>query len=238
MTGKRNHPSTPSILLIGATGRAGQEIVNQLIAEEQAGGELHLFCEKQESDQLHEKHLDACTSIYHGDSSRATDILDALKETGANIVILSVDNRDNVTTSNKCDLCTLRAWAVVSAMKMPGMDHTRAIVLSSTGAGSSRIKSGRYGYKMFISRRRRRSIEDHSGQENAFLINGLDHRTVIIRTTDLTDGKPTGEVVEFGDTERAPSFRIDCVDVASYVTKEVFRGAFGKIVNITGRPNI
>jgi len=232
MTGKRNHPSSPSILLIGGTGRAGHEIVNQLI-EHTSQPEVHLFCDKEEAE-LHDKHQEACASVYHGDSSRASDILEALKETEANIVILSVDNRDKVVT--KSEFCTPRAWAVVSAMKMPGMGHVRAIVLSSFGAGTSRIKVRMMDYGRFIQRRRRNSLKDHSGQEAAFLVNKLNDRTVIIRTTDLTNGNPTGKIVEFGDQDRAPSFRIDLVDVAMYVTKEVCEGLMrGRTVNITGQ---
>lgn len=198
--------------------------------------EVHLFCEKDDSSQelIDDKHRAACASVCYGDSSRATDVLDALETTGATTVVLSIDTRDKITC--KSDLCTPRAWAVVSAMKMPGMDHVRAIVLSSIGAGSSRIKYGRMGYGRLIARRRKLSLEDRTGQESAFLINGLDDRTVIIRTTDLTDGKATGDVIEFGATDRAPSFSIDSADVALYVTQEICRGLVqGKIVNITGR---
>lgn len=231
MTGKRNHPSSPSILLIGASGLAGHEIVNHLI-EHDSKPRVHLFCEKSAS-QLHHRHQEACASIYHGDSSRATDVLAALQETGATIVILSIDNRDK-----KSDLCAEKiSWACVSAMKMPGMDHIRAIVLSSAGAGTSRIKT-RLGYGRIMERRRRSSIKDHSAQESAFRVNGLDDRTVIIRTTDLTNGNASGEIVEYGDKEKAPSFSVDRADVAQYVCKHVCNtndNLHGKIVNITGR---
>jgi hypothetical protein len=78
---------------------------------------------------------------------------------------------------------------VCSAMKMPGFYHINVIVLSSFGAGTSRIKIRRLlGYGRLLSRWRRNSLKDCTGQESAFLVNGLDNRTVIIRTTDLTDG--------------------------------------------------
>ena len=229
MAGQRSQLSSPSILLIGATGRAGHEIVNQLIAHP-SQPQLHLFCDK--STEVDDKHREACASVYQGDSSRATDVLGALQETEANIVILSIDNRNRDTT--KPDICTGSAWAVVSAMKMPGMDHVRAIVLSSTGAGTSRIRVRRMSYGRLLEYRQRHVLRDHRGQESAFFRNALDDRTVIIRTTVLTDGKATGNVIEFSDTERAPSFRIDRVDVAMYVAKEVCSGlARGRIVNIT-----
>lgn len=231
MTGKRNHPSSPSILLIGPTSLAGQEIVNQLI-EHPSQPKVHLFCQK--SAQLHAEHRKSCTSVFHGDSSRATDILEALQETEATIVVLSLDTGDQ-DAATKSEILTDIAWSVVSALKMPGMSHVRTIVLSSFGAGTSRIKIGRLGYGRLITHRRRNSLKDHTGAELAFLTNALDDRTVIIRTTDLTDDKPTGKVVEFGDDEKAPTFRIDRRDVAMYVTKEIFNGFVGRIVNITGR---
>lgn len=232
MTGKRNHPSSPCILLIGASGRAGNEIVKQLVAHD-SHPKVHLFCDKS-TDELHEKHLEVCASVYHGDSSRATDILEALQETQASIVILSIDNRDKIVTSSG-EFCTPRAWAVVSAMKMPDMSHVRAIVLSSFGAGTSRIRYRMMGYGRLIQHRRRQSLRDHTGQEAAFLANKLNNRTVIIRTTDIISGKSTGKIVEFGDEDRAPSFCVDVIDVANYVTREVCEGLLrGRIVNITG----
>jgi hypothetical protein len=229
MTGKRNHPSSPSILLIGATSLAGHEIVNQLV-DHSSQPTVHIFCDR--STDLHDKHQKSCASICYGDSSRATDILEALRETEANIIILCIDSRDDA----KSKILTDSAWAVCSAMKMPGFYHINAIVLSSFGAGTSRIKIRRLlGYGRLLSRRRRNSLKDCTGQESAFLVNGLDNRTVIIRTTDLTDGKPTGNIVEFGDEERVPSYRVDCVDVANYVAREIFNGMTGRIVNITGR---
>jgi hypothetical protein len=170
--------------------------------------------------------------VYQGDARNAIDIERALASTDADIVIISIGNGDSVA---KSDVRTVNARAVASAMKTPGMEHVRAVVISSTGAGTSSIKVG-MGFGKLIEYHLRHVLKDHTGQESAFLDNGLADRTVIVRATALTDGKANGKIEEFGDKEKSPTIHIDRGDVAMYIAKEACNGVpVGKVVNITSK---
>lgn len=220
--------TTPaSILLIGATGCDGLAIMNKLMSHP-TSPQIHVFLP--ESSKLSQVHRQSCASVYEGNGRRATDVLEALQITGAEIIILSSDACDTIDQYDR----TSRAWAVVSAMKMPGMEHVRAVLLSRADTGNSRINFG-MGYGRLNKLLLRHKPKDTS-QELAFLKCGLINRTVIIRATDLTDNQASGMIVEFGDEERPPSSSIARDDVALYIAKEVCESNLhGKIVNITGK---
>ena len=220
-------PHRQSILLIGATGRAGLEILNQLISNP-SRPYIHVFCRN--PSKLAPEYHKVCTSVYQGDARSASDIEEALATTEADLVIVAVGNGDNLGMS---DIRTANAQAVASAMSSPGMEHVRAIVLSSTGAGASQIKVG-MGFGKLIEYRLRNVLTDHTGQEAAF--SDLADRTVIVRPTALTDGKANGKIIEFGDKQKSPSIHIDRGDVAVYIAEAACDGTVGgRIVNITGK---
>lgn len=222
-------PYRQSILLIGATCRSGQEILTQLIAHP-TRPQVHVFCRN--PTKLAPECTKMCASVYQGDARNATHVKRALASSDADICIISIGNGDSVA---KSDIRTVNAQAVASAMKTSGMEHIRAVVLSSPGAGTSTIKVG-MGFGKLIEHHLRHVLRDHTGQESAFLDNGLADRTVIVRATALTDGKASGKIHEFGDREKSPTIHIDRGDVAMYVVKEACNGVpAGKVVNITGK---
>jgi hypothetical protein len=219
-----------SILLIGDVGRDSLAIMKKLMSHP-TSPEIHLLIS--ESSKLCQEHRMLCASVYIGDARRATDVLEALRSTEANIVILSSDDQDIVDQFRD-----RRSWAVVSSMKMPGMEHIRAVVLSSNDVGplGSSLANVRMGISRLIKRQRNLKVKDRNSHELAFVKCRLQHRTVIVRATSLTDDEASGEILEFGDRERSPSLRIARDDVARYITREVCESDLrGKIVNITGR---
>jgi len=113
------------------------------------------------------------------------------------------------------------------------------IVISSTGAGSSKIVVG-MGIGKMISHHLRHILHDHTQQESFFLsLPDWKDRTVVVRATALTDGQPTGKLVEFGDTAKSPSIKTDRSDLAAWVTNQVVNDLphAGKIVNVTSVKN-
>jgi hypothetical protein len=224
--------TTPSvsILLIGDAGRDSLAIMKKLMSHP-TSPEIHLLIA--ESSELSQEHRMLCASVYKGDARRATEVLEALQFTEANIVILSTDDQDMVDQYRD-----RRSWAVVSSMKMPGMEHVRAVVLSSNEFGrlESSLTNVRMSISRLIKRRRNLKVKEHHIHELAFVQCRLQHRTVIVRATSLTDDEASGEILEFEGKERSPSFSIARDDVAHYITREVCEGDLrGKIVNITGR---
>ena len=217
-----------SILLIGATGRSGYQILHQLLVNS-TKPKVHVFC--RDPTKLAPEYHKRCASVYQGDARSAKDIEHAIAASDADIVIVAIGNGDNL---KKTDTRTANAQALATVMKQPGMEHVKAVVVSSTGAGPTEIIVG-MGIGKLIEHHLRHILRDHDGQEAAFLDSGLGDRTVIIRPTSLTDGKATGKIIEFGNKVKSPTIKIDRGDVAVYVVKEACGGSFrGKAVNITG----
>lgn len=221
--------STHSILVIGASGRTGQECLRQL-AQHPAKPALHAFC--RDASKMDPQDAKLCQSIVTGNARSEQDLYNALDTTNADTVIVSIGNGDD---TSKTDIRTASARALVNVLtKNPQFEHVRVLVVSSTGAASSDIIVG-FGIGKLISFHLRHVLADHTGQEAAF--QSIQDRTVIVRPTALTDKKATGKLVEFGDKDKSPSIETDRSDLASFIVQEILgetRKFGGRAVNVTG----
>jgi putative NADH-flavin reductase len=217
-----------SVLIIGATGRTGLECIRHF-ASHQSNPAVHAFC--RDEDKLDDKDKALCTSIVQGNARSPLDLQRALAETCADVVVLTVGNGDSVKPS---DIRTASAYALVQVLEMPHYKRIRTVVVSSTGAGNSRIIVGG-GLGKLISLHLRHVLADHTGQENAF--RSLRNRTTIVRATSLTNNEATGKLVYFQDREKSPTIKTDRADLAIWIVGEVCdRGKHvgSRVVNVTG----
>jgi uncharacterized protein YbjT (DUF2867 family) len=230
------HEQQQSILVIGATGRTGLECV-RLFANHESNPAVHAFCRDVDNLSDKEKEMNTsvvqgfCNTIVQGDACSPKDLERALTETRANVVVLSIGNGDSVRKSYNR---TASAHAMVQVLEKPQFEHIHTVVVSSVGAGNSRIIVGG-GLGKMISLRLRHVLADHTGQENAF--RSLRHRTTIVRATSLTDDEATGKLVYFQDREKPPSSKTDRADLAAWIVDEVCGGTKlvgGRVVNVTG----
>jgi putative NADH-flavin reductase len=216
-----------SVLVIGATGRTGLECIHHF-ASHQTHPAVHAFC--RDVDKLDDKDKALCTSVLQGDARSPIDLERALAETHAEVVVLSIGNGDSV---KKSDIRTASAQALVQVLKMPQYKRVRIVVVSSTGAGNSRIIVGG-GLGKLISLHLRHVLADHTGQENAF--RSLRNRTTIVRATSLTNKEATGKLVYFQDREKSPTIKTDRADLAIWIVGEVCDRAKhvgSRVVNVT-----
>jgi len=128
--------STKSVLIIGATGRSGLECLRQLAAHP-AKPAVHAFC--RDAKKLDDQDQALCTSIVEGNARSESDIERALRSTKADAVVVSIGNGDSVA---KSDIRTASAEALVNILKKPEFKQVEAVVVSSTGAGASKIIVG------------------------------------------------------------------------------------------------
>merc|ERR1712125_6645 len=160
----------------------------------------------------------------------------ALWETQANVVVVSVGAGDSV---KKDDIRTKSAEALASVLTKNGEEEfgrVRVLIVSSNGAGGSRILVG-FGIGKLIEFHLRHILKDHNGQENAFRSSPLlQTRTCIVRPTSLTDNQATKNLVVFGDYEKPKTIKTDRADLADWVTKAICDESVPgeKIVNVTG----
>ena len=219
---------TYNILVLGASGRTGTQIVKALASHPRSPS-VHAFC-RDPSKLVHEGEDGLFDSIVKGDAKSPADLRRAIETTNANLVIVAIGDGDSL---KKTDTRTASARALVQVLLKSDFDDVNVLIVSSNGTAPSTIKIG-LGMGKLITYHLRHILQDHKGQEDAF--KPIAHRTFTIRPTALTDGKHSPAIVEFGDHQKAPTIHIDRSDVARYAAKKIFTsGAFnGTIVNITG----
>jgi putative NADH-flavin reductase len=216
-----------SVLVIGATGRTGLECIRNFASHE-TNPAVHAFC--RDTGKLDDKDKALCTSVIQGDARSPTDLKHALTESRADFVVLSIGNGDSI---KKSDIRTASAQALAQVLKMPQFKRVRIVVVSSTGAGNSRIIVGG-GLGKLISFHLRHVLRDHTGQEESFY--SLRNRTTVVRATSLTDNEATGKLMCFKDRDKSPTIKTDRADLAMWIVDEVcIRAQLGsRVVNVTG----
>jgi nucleoside-diphosphate-sugar epimerase len=220
-----------SVLVIGASGRTGSQVVDQL-CHHASKPNVYAFC--RDLSKLNDTSKSHCKDVYCGDTRETYKIEQALAQSDADIMIVCLGNGDSTAQT---DVRTASAKAIVSTLQKLQYHHVKALVVSSNGAGGSRIKVGPFDGKAgrILEHLFRHVLKDHDGQEALFRT-ALQDRTVIVRPTSLTDNCPTGKIKQFGDLEKAPSIYTDRLDLAEWIVEEVCGEVrlFGdKIANIT-----
>ena len=222
--------NTKSILIIGASGRTGNYIIQQLndtnvVRTNTNKPKIYAFC--RDPSKLHPTIMDMCDGTIKGNARSSDDLERALVESQADLVLVSVGNGDSV---KKSDIRTQSAQALVKVLtKNSGNTHTenttsfenvRVIVVSSSGAGGSKIKVG-FGIGKLIEWHLRHVLNDHNGQEAAFMGSRMmKNRTMIVRPTALTENEATGYVLTFGEKEKCPTLQTDRKDLADWLIRE------------------
>lgn len=171
--------------------------------------------------------------VLQGDATNEFDLQNALTESKADLVMVSVGNGDNLS---KTDIRTSSAKALTNVLTKPGFKHVKVLVISSNGAGESRIKVG-FGIGRLIEFQLRHILKDHDGQEAAFFASEMKGRTMILRPTALVEGENGGTIALFGDQDKPSSHRTDRQDLAEWAVNQIVTEsnvAFGsEPVNIT-----
>ena len=222
-----NSKEQASILVLGATGATGLACIEKL-AKQTPRPTIHAFCRNK--TKLDSKTSALCKSVFQGDARKSSDIARALRQTNANWVLVAVGQGNDLSSKN--DIRTLSAKAIADALRSnPSLESVRIVVVSSNGAGRSKIVVG-MGLGSLISFHLRHVLKDHTGQEAALA--ALQDRTIVVRPTSLTSDAPTGKLVEFGDTVKGPSIHTDRADLAEWVAAAIVSDMEPCVVNLTG----
>ena len=226
MTAPIANDSPLSVLLIGATGGMGVQILHQL-SEQASKPIIHALVRDPnkiapEDEKLYE-------TIVKGNARDANDIQRAIDECQVDVIVIAVGNGDNLSKVGN-DIRFANARAVSAVLTQPQYQSIRLVVVSSNGAGPTKIKVG-MGIGKAIAFHLRHVLRDHTNQEEA--LQPVQDRTVILRPTALTD-KPSkdGKPIYFGDKEKPPTINISRADVAGVVAEEIYSTS-GKTINLT-----
>ena len=205
-----------SILVLGASGQTGL-VLSRHLANHPSKPSIHAFCRSPEKMDPKDHRLFA--SAIKGDARKPEDLERALRESRADYVIVTL-GYGLVVSKSKNTIRTESAQALVPILRKPEFQHVRTIVISSTGAGNSKIIYGLTG--RLVAAYIRHVIRDHTGQEEAF--KKIANRTEVIRLTGLHDDEPTGKLVTFADREPHPNITTQRADLAAWVVDTVTSG--------------
>ena len=207
-----------SVLIIGASGRTGVQLIQQLTQRNFSKASIFAFC--RDLTKIDKHTLALCDGVYQGDAMVKDDLEKAINDSKAEVVVMSIGNGDNV---GKTDIRTASAKALVAVLSKPKYQQVKVCVISSNGAGGSRIRVG-YGIGRIIEFHLRHILTDHTGQENAFRVASFKDRVMIVRPTALVDNqKEAGHYVIkiFGDLEKPPSIQTDRAVLAEWISKHI-----------------
>lgn len=211
--------ASPTVLVIGAAGRTGLEVV-RAASKASPKVTVHAFTH---TTEMPAAEAALCASIIKGDARKAADLEGALASSGADVVVISIGIPNN---TNKDDVREMSAKALMDIVA-PGTKygHVKLVVVSSTGAGGTKLKLG-MGVGAMVTHALRHVMKDHDNQENEIkgrLGEVNKNRLLIIRPTGLSDGKASGSVSVFGNGGTARG-RVSRADLGKWVVDEIVSG--------------
>lgn len=214
-----------SVLIVGATGRTGVNIIQQLAGAVTASSpnnnsnkpKIFAFC--RDAGKFDQETRALCDEIIQGNARDPKDLQRAVTASKAELVIVAIGNGDSV---KKNDIRTSSAKALVEVLSKPSFVNVNVLVVSSVGAGESRIIAG-YGIGKMIEFHLRHVLRDHDGQEEAFL-SAMKNRTMIVRPTALTENDSTGKTILFDGTKKCPTMKTDRKDLAEWIVNKALYG--------------
>ena len=218
--------TTQNILIIGATGGTGIELIRQL-SKHPSKPKVHALV--RDPSKLSSDDTKLCASVLTGDALQKADLTRALADSKADVVVVSIGNGPK--NVSQTELRTKSAQALVEALQ--GFPQTKVLCISSIGANDSRIKAG-WGMGLMIEWYLQHILKDHTGQEKA-LLTAMPDRVTVVRPTGLTENKPTGHVESFGSLAQPPTVETDRADLAAWIVQQICdeKSVGGKVVNIT-----
>lgn len=228
-------PPSDSVLIIGASGRTGVRLI-RVAAEQTPPLRIHAFVRS--ADKLKDDDKEKCASIQIGNATNSDDIATALQSTGSRTAVIAIGSDKIMQPQSIRTDC---ATAFLTATTASALASTRVIVVSSLGAGGTKINMG-LGKGQMLSWMLKHALADHSAQEAAFKAgmtdeNGRRKHLLIVRPTGLTEDKSNGGHVQLFEGKQ-PSNMVDRADVAKWIIGQVCNPTeFGKDVNISaGKP--
>ena len=203
------------LVVFGATGKTGQEIVKQSLSQ---GYKVTAFV--RDPSKMTLEHGDL--KIIKGDIYEFTAVKQAVR--GQDAVICSLGTSDLGKT-------TVRSEGTANIIRAMKENHVNRIVVVTAMGVAESWSTLSFVNKLFFVTLLRNTRQDHENQE--VLVKDSDLDWTIIRPSGLTD-TPRTEGYAIGENVHANTSRIARADVAHAIVKEVHDNAYvHKSVTIT-----
>ena len=191
------------ILIFGATGTVGRELVTQALEK---GHEVTAFARNPSKLEIEHPSLE----IIEGDVMESALVDRAVPGHDAVLVALGAGTKGQVRATGTRN--------IVQAMQKDGV--RRLVCLSTLGVGDSRVHLNFYWKYIMFGMLLRVAFADHVSQEEHVTRSGLDW--TIVRPAAYTDGERTGNYRHgFAATEKGLKLKISRADVAEFVLAQL-----------------
>ena len=190
------------ILVIGAGGKTGGEVVKQALA---AGHEVTAFVHK--ADEYNVENV----RVVEGDATDGAAVEKAV--VGQDAVLDTIGGKTPYKTTT---LEASVAAAIIAAMKRNGV--RRLVVTSMIGEGESKSNSTLF-VRLLLFTFLRGADKDKAAMESAVKASGLDW--IILRPAILSDDAATGNVKVFDAETGEKAHKITRADLAAFMIKQL-----------------
>ncbi len=191
------------VLIFGATGTVGRELVTQAL---EMGHTVTAFA--RDPSKLEIKH--PSLEIIEGDVMDSALVDRAVAGHDAVLVALGAGIKGQVRSTGTRN--------IIQAMQRNGV--RRLVCLSTLGVGDSRANMNFYWKYIMFGMLLRGAFADHVSQEEHVIRSGLDW--TIVRPAAYTDGERTGDYRHgFPATEKGLKLKISRADVADFVLTQL-----------------
>lgn len=199
------------IIVFGSTGKSGQEVVKQALAQ---GHDVTAFVRSPEKLGRSHENL----KIVTGDVLDSASVTRAVQ--GQDVVLCSLGLP---AITDKSNLRANGTKHIIRAMEETGI--RRFICQSSHGVGDSRGGLPFLYKYLIVPFLLRRPFADHEIQEAHIKKSRLDW--TIVRPVALTDGEHTGAYRHgFANDDKSVTFKISRADVADFMVKQITDTAY------------
>lgn len=189
------------IIIFGATGGIGRQVVNQALAQ---GHTVTAFARDASKVEIQHENL----SIALGDVMEPSSLEKAI--TGQEAVLVSIG------AGRKGQVRSTGTWNIINAMKKVGV--RRLICQSSLGVAESRANLNAFWKFIMFGLLLRPAYADHTLQETYVRQSNLDW--TIVRPGAFIEGKHTGHYRHgFAGNDRTTQLKISRSDVADFMLK-------------------
>lgn len=209
-----------SVLIVGATGRAGLEVLKQLA--ERASPPL-VYGLTRNIRTVSQKVMDHYSifgeELIEGDATKGENIYRALLISQADTIIVAIGNDKTKKSKN---VRSTSAKAITQVLLHPQFRHIRVLVVSWAGAGSSKADC-RMCIRRFEELKMKATLNDHTKQEEIFLSDKtIRDRTTIVRPTNFSrsDNPSTLKVFADGDKTIPKLPKTRPMDLAKWLAAE------------------
>jgi putative NADH-flavin reductase len=191
------------LIIFGATGTIGSELVDQALAE---GHQVTAFARKPSA--LKKEHRDLCCRA--GDVLDSAAVADAVRGHDAALIALGAGRKGIVRS--------VGTRHVVAAMQRHAV--RRLVCQTTLGAGDSRAALNFFWKRIMFGLLLRDAYADHEAQEAFVTQSDLDW--VIVRPAAFTDGPATGVYKHgFPPTEKNLKLKVSRADVADFMLRQL-----------------